>query len=156
MKKAKQYLLKRILCFLLVGCITSTSVFLSYENTIIVQADDSVVDNIIRSAVSVILITIGVGGAIQSGGMSMQYAVSAVLGIWNEVDNISSYISDNGDGTYTIKQELIQSVGDIVREHEENSFSDSDVEKMFSGASYHCMGMCKSYLSNITIVLLPK
>lgn len=136
MKKAKLYLAKKILCFLLVGCITSTSIFLSYGNTLVVYADDSSIDNIIRSVVSAVMIVVGVGGAITTGGVTVGHVVSALMGLWAEYDNITDYIIDNGDGTYTVKDELVQAVLQAIQDVENSTFDSTDIESMWNGLMY--------------------
>ena len=141
MKKAKLYLAKKILCFLLVGCITSTSIFLSYGNTLTVKAESDYFETseLVRVVTSLCLVLYGVGGALQSGGLTVQTALTSLISIWGSVDAIAGMISDNGDGTYTVSDELLQSMQQVIQDVENSTFDSTDIMNMWRG-SYNYTG----------------
>lgn len=122
MSKTKNFIVIRIMCFFLIGVVFSSSIFISFSNTLYVHAEESYQpdDADLASAIMDILCAVlgflfpEASGAIAVGNIISQGGIT-----------IADYLTDNGDGTYTIDEELIQAVNEIIC----NDYVDGQVEQ---------------------------
>ncbi len=123
MGNMKSFFLKRISVFLLCTLLLSSTVFLSYGNTLIVKAVDQ--SDLVTDAALVALSSIGLilTGPTLTG-------VITVLGplMLAEGKDVYDYVTDNGDGTTTISEDFVQLVLQAY-----GQYKDENVE-MFDGA----------------------
>lgn len=99
------------------------SVFMSYS-TAAHAADDY---DIIDAAEDVLNICIVIGGLIfapATDGISLLATTKNILGLRDSIEGLRDYITDNGDGTYTISEEFIQAALDAAQELESRGFHD--------------------------------
>lgn len=143
MKKIKTHLLKRILCFMLAGCILSSSVFLSYANTLTVKAETSVITIIERAVISIASVLAYVVFP-EYGTANAILTVLANAGV-----SIQEYFTDNGDGTYTIKADLVQAFLDSMDDIENSTFNDDDIAQMKSGSYQYKGYVYRSFFNSI-------
>ena len=127
---------KRICAFMLCFVVVTSNVFLSYESTMIVQAEDEV-DIALRLA-SIGLIIASVFETVASGGTLAPLAAGQIavsLGLQGKA--IYDIVQDNGDGTYTMSEEFINSVLAEAQKVQDAGFhSWKDLEG--SGTLYRC------------------
>lgn len=133
MKKKKLAILKRIFIFFCITLLLSTNIFLSY-NTAVHAADDDY--DLLDAADDLLNIICVIGGLLfvpQTGGLSVAASIKGVIGLRDSFENLYDYVTDNGDGTYTIDAGFIQSVLDAAEELEARGFTDKDITKQKNG-----------------------
>ncbi len=128
---------KRICAFMLCFVVVTSNVFLSYESTMTVQAEDNT-DELGVHLISIALIVGGVLETVLSGGTLSPVATAQVtfaLGLQGKA--IYDIVQDNGDGTYTMSEEFINSVLAEAQKVQDAGFhSWKDLEG--SGTLYRC------------------
>lgn len=125
--KTKKFIAIKILCFALSGLLLTSSVFVSGAKTMTVQAETNEGD----LTASILYFIMSVLGAIaRKDPISLMNAGASGATL---ISTITNYVKDNGDGTYTIDEELFQEVLNAMNEVESSMFSDDDVTKFFSG-----------------------
>lgn len=126
---------KRVLAYLLVGCIVSSAAFFSYSNTMTVKAVDN--GDLAEDVVYTILATIGVVGAtVASGGtLTVPMLMPFLYQIAGDGFDVYNYITDNGDGTVTVSDDLTQMVIQAYQLYKEENAAlfDGTMEKTADG-----------------------
>lgn len=129
MKKIKLSFLKRIFVLFCSTVILSSSVFLSYQNTLYVKAIDDDFD-VFTTLCGIGLIIAGVIETVGSGGVLGPVAIGEIaLGLTTSGKSLYDYYSVNDDGTYTINEEFIQAVIDAAQQLEDQGFTEDDIIK---------------------------
>lgn len=96
-------LIKRVLVLFMVVCIIFTTVFFSYNNTMIVNATEY--SNLIFDAVCVAAASVGL---VFSAPTAAAVVATLTPLLTQEGVDVYHYVTDNGDGTTTISEEFIQ------------------------------------------------
>lgn len=136
MKSVKKRIIAFMLCFMIVG----SNVFFSYENALVVQAQDEYdLWDAINDILGIALVTVGIYTVVSTGGVTAPAVLEIGAGLVSSgirADNIYDYIVNNGDGTYTMSEEFIDKVLAEVQRIEEEGFTAEDVVNQSSGMSY--------------------
>ncbi len=125
MGNMKPFFLKRISVFLLCTLLLSSTVFMSYGNTLIVKAVDET--DLLRDAVNIALSAAGIYVVAQSGGSLAPLIIPYISTLAGSAFDVHDYITDNGDGTTTISEDFVQLVLQAY-----GQYKDENVE-MFDG-----------------------
>ncbi len=135
MKHKIKQIIKRVLAYLLAGCIVSSAAFFSYSNTMTVKAVDN--GDLAEDVVYTILATIGVVGAtVASGGtLTVPMLMPFLYQIAGDGFDVYNYITDNGDGTVTVSDDLTQLVIQAYQLYKEENADlfDGTMEKTADG-----------------------
>ena len=127
MKKTKLSLLNRIFVLFCSLFLLTSSIFLSYSTVVYADYDDF---DFGVSVANVSLIILGLLETGFSGGTLTPVAAGQIIvALTSEGKHIYDYLSDNGDGTYTINEEFIQAVMDAAEKLEAQGFTDKDIIK---------------------------
>lgn len=122
---------KKVISFFCISLLLSMSIFMSY-NRIVHAEDDYDLKDSIEDIINIALVAGGIASIPASGGLTalgFLSIVGGVLGATDSMENIYDYITDNGDGTYTINEEFVQAVLDAAEKLEEQGFTDKDIIK---------------------------
>lgn len=117
--------IKRIITLFCCTLLLSMSIFMSY-NTAVHAVDDYDLKDAIEDIINVALVVGGIVSIPASGGLTALGFLSilgGLLGATDSIENIQNYITDNGDGTYTIDESLIQAVMDAAEELDKQGFN---------------------------------
>lgn len=111
----------------------SSSVFTSYSMTVYAADDYDLLDGL----QDICLIVLGVAAVLcppaELTAIGFVSILSGVLGAVDGTINIYDYVTDNGDGTYTIDQAFIQAVLDAAEQLEAQGFTDKDITTQNTG-----------------------
>lgn len=118
MKSIKISVVKRILIFLCCTVVLTSSVFMSYDNTLMVKAVDEA--DLLKDFIFASLASIGV---FVSGGTATTLALAIAPSLTNAGFDLYDYITQNEDGTTTISQDFINLVLQAYKEFVGGSFS---------------------------------
>lgn len=135
MKVKKLSLLKRILVLFCCTVFLLSSIFSSYSMTVYAADDYDIID----AAQDVLNICIVIGGLIfapATDGLSVLVTTQNILGLRDSIEGLRDYITDNGDGTYTIDPAFVQAVMDAAEQLEDQGFTDSHVTAQGMGNLY--------------------
>lgn len=133
MKRKRFYLIKRIFICFCCTLLLTTNIFLSYNTAVHAAHDYDVID----AADDLLNICLVIGGIIfsaPSGGLSYLATIKGIIGLRDSAENLIDYITDNGDGTYTIDESLIQAALQAAEELEAQGFTDKDIIKQKNGS----------------------
>lgn len=131
MKTRKLSFIKRIFVFFCCTVLLSSSVFASYNITVYAADDDF---DFGIAVIDVVLIIAGVIEIAVSGGtLSPVAAAQIAVSLTSGGKEIYDYLSDNGDGTYTIDPTFVQAVMDAAEQLEAQGFTDTDITKQNNG-----------------------
>lgn len=147
MKKVKLLIIKRIFVLFCSTLLLTTNIFLSYNTAVHAAHDYDVID----AAKDVLNICIVIGGLIfapATDGLSLLATTQNILGLRDSVENLRDYITDNGDGTYTIDESLIQAALQAAEELEAQGFSDSDMKYMGNYLYNYKWSVVETYMYN--------
>lgn len=147
MKKTKLLIIKRIFVLFCSTLLLTTNIFLSYNTAVHAAHDYDVID----AAKDVLNICIVIGGLIfapATDGLSLLATTQNILGLRDSVENLRDYITDNGDGTYTIDESLIQAALQAAEELEAQGFSDSDMKYMGNYLYNYKWSVVETYMYN--------
>ena len=136
MRAKKLSLLKRILALFCCTVLLSSSVFSSYSITVYAADDDYDLKDCVEDILGIVLLVGGIISIPASGGLTALGAVGIAQGLLQGSDsvvNIYNYVTDNGDGTYTIDPTFIQAAMDAAEQLEEQGFTDFDVQQQGEG-----------------------
>lgn len=140
MKSVKKRIIIFILCFAIIG----TNVFLSYENTMVVNAEDNE-EGYGTHIVSIALIIGAVLETVLSGGtLTPVAAAQAAFSLGLEGKEIYDIVQDNEDGTYTMSEEFINTVLEEAQKVQNDGFTAKDVINQRSGKLYSVSIKCVS------------
>lgn len=140
MKLIKNSLIKKVCIYIFCTCILLTSIFMSYSNTMIVKAIDE--EGYYKTAVGVVLSLLGVIEIAATGGSLTPIASAQIVGgLAMAGIELKDYLTDNGDGTYTISPAFISLVLDEVQKLENSGFHDYKSIQNYDG-TYHVQGYC--------------
>lgn len=118
MKSIKSSVVKRILIFFCCTVVLTSSVFMSYDNTLIVKAVDEA--DLLRDFILASLASVGV---FASGGTVTTLALAIAPSLTNAGYDIYHYITQNEDGTTTISEDFVNLVLQAYKECVGGSFS---------------------------------
>ena len=133
---------KRIFVFMLCFVIVFSNVFFSYETALVVKAQEQDYDlwDAINDVLGIALVTLGIYTVVSTGGVTAPAVLEIGAGLASSgirADNIYNYIVNNGDGTYTMSEEFINSVLAEAQKVQDAGFhSWKDLEG--SGTLYRC------------------
>lgn len=125
MKHVKQSFIKRALAFILCTVLVFSTVFLSYENTMIVKAVD--VADLLTDAICVAAASVGL---VFTGATAPAVAAALIPLMANEGKDVYHYLTDNGDGTTTISEDFVQLVLQAYGQYREEN------AELFGGEMY--------------------
>lgn len=124
MQTKKLSFIKRIFVFFCCTVLISSSVFASYSMTVYASDDDY---NLRDGLADICAIILGVAGIIcppaELTALGFVAITAGVLGAVDGAINIYDYVTDNGDGTYTISPEFVQAVMDAAQRLEDQGFN---------------------------------
>lgn len=124
MQTKKLSFIKRIFVFFCCTVLISSSVFASYSMTVYASDDDY---NLRDGLADICAIILGVAGIIcppaELTALGFVAITAGVLGAVDGAINIYDYVTDNGDGTYTISPEFVQAVMDAAQRLDEQGFN---------------------------------
>lgn len=128
----KLSILKRIFVLFCCTVLLSSSIFASYSMTVYASDDYDIID----AAQDILNICIVIGGIIfapATDGFSILITTRNILGLRDSIEGLRDYITDNGDGTYTIDPALVQAAMDAAEQLEAQGFTDTDITKQKKG-----------------------
>lgn len=117
-----------------------TGVFISYDNSFVVYADDKMTAlDVVKTGIGITLVVVGIVTTVSTGGLSAPALLELTSGVITSGQGVSNivnnYILDNGDGTFTMTPEFIQLVLDEVKKIDETGFH--DFESLMDASGYY-------------------
>lgn len=133
MSKTRKFIVIRMMCFFLIGVVFSTSIFTSSFNSLYVYAEESYQpdDADLASAIMNIIATV-----LKFIFPDKSPLIEAINRLGQNGIVVADYYTYNGDGTYTIDEQLFQEVLNAIQDVEKSTFSDGDVINILNGESY--------------------